>query len=104
MKILAIAKILPRTTPESLMLQLNPELKRAWELYTGDVFREMYYRRDGAGVVMVLECASVEEARSVIATLPMVSEGLIDFDFIPLGPFVGLSELFAPETTPGNPG
>jgi hypothetical protein len=45
--------------------------------------------------VLVLECAGVSEAREVLATLPLVKEGLITFDLIPLVPYPGFARLFA---------
>ncbi len=45
--------------------------------------------------VLVLECVDVDEARHALDTLPLVREGLITFDFIPLGPYPGFARLFA---------
>jgi hypothetical protein len=45
--------------------------------------------------VLILECADIEEAREVLNTLPLVKEGLITFDVIPLVPYPGFSRLFA---------
>ncbi len=102
MKILAIDKMLPGTTRDRIMPHLKAEVKKAWDLYTSGVCRELYYRGDRSGAVLVLECASVEAARTVIDTLPLVKESLIDFDLIPLGPFASLSLLFADEAQPGS--
>ncbi len=69
-----------------------------WELYQADMFRELYFRKDWPSAVLVLECADVEEANEVLNTLPLVKEGLIAFDIIPLVPYPGFSRLFAEET------
>jgi hypothetical protein len=45
--------------------------------------------------VLVLECASVEEARDALDTLPLVKTGLIAFDLIPLRAYPGFARLFA---------
>jgi hypothetical protein len=45
--------------------------------------------------VLVLECADVQEAKRVLETLPLVRQGLIEFEIIPLLPYSGLSRLFA---------
>jgi hypothetical protein len=47
-----------------------------------------------AEAVLVLECTDVEEANEVLNTLPLVKEGLITFDFIPLAPYPGFARLF----------
>jgi hypothetical protein len=68
---------------------------RAWELYQAGVIRELYFRTDEPSAVLVLECADVDEARSVLATLPLVNAGLIDFELIPLRAYPGFARLFA---------
>ena len=42
----------------------------------------------------MLECAGVDEARAALATLPLVREGLIDFELVPLAPYSGFARLF----------
>jgi len=46
------------------------------------------------GIVFMLECDSVDEAREILDELPFVREELIDFEFIPLGPFSYFELLF----------
>jgi len=87
MKILAIDRTLPKTTLEKIQPLLKEEAQRAYDLYRRGVFREMYFRADRPGAVVVLECSDVEEARSVLASLPLVAANLIEFDLIPLAAF-----------------
>ena len=94
MKILAIDKILPGATEEKIKIHLKEEAAKAWELYSAGVFREMYFRTDRGGAVLIMECADLEEAKKVLDTLPLVKTGLVDFDLIPLGAFVPLATLF----------
>jgi hypothetical protein len=42
----------------------------------------------------MLECASVGAASDALATLPFARLHLIEFDVIPLAPFMGLTRLF----------
>ena len=44
--------------------------------------------------MLILECEDVEEAKGFLNTLPLVREGLITFDVIPLTPYPGFSRLF----------
>ncbi len=97
MKILALDKILPGATKEKIYPHLKEEAAKAWELHNAGMFREMYFRTDRAGAVLILECADVEEARKLLDSLPLVTAGLVDFDIIPLGPFMPLATLFAKE-------
>jgi hypothetical protein len=95
MKILAIEKEIPGVTEEEFGPHLEAEAAKVWELYQADMFRELYFRKDWPGAVLVLECTGIEEANKVLNTLPLVKEGLIAFDIIPLIPYPGLSRLFA---------
>lgn len=95
MKILALSRRQPGVTTEQLQPHQVTEAQRVWQLHKDGLFREMYFRRDRPGAVVVLECATEAEARAALATLPMVEAGLIDFDVIPLGPFLPLEHLFA---------
>jgi hypothetical protein len=45
--------------------------------------------------VLGLECGNVEEAREMIATLPLVAAGLIAFELIPLRAYPGFARLLA---------
>ena len=98
MKILAIEKEVPGVADADFKPHLKAEAARAWELYQAGVFRELYFRQDWPGAVLMLECADVEEANEVLNTLPLVREGMIAFDIIPLVPYPGFSRLFADET------
>ena len=98
MKILAIEKEVPGLTAEDFKPHLKAEAARVWELYQAGVLRELYFRQDRHEAVLILECADVDEANEVLNTLPLVKEGLITFDIIPLGPYPGFSRLFAEET------
>jgi hypothetical protein len=46
----------------------------------------------------MLECTNVDEAQQLVATLPLVMAGLIEFERIPLVPYEGLVRLFAEAT------
>ena len=94
MKILAIEKEVPDVTDMDFRPHLKDEAVRVWELYRAGVFRELYFRQDQPNAVLVLECADASEAGQVLNTLPLVKEGLVAFDIIPLAPYPGFSRLF----------
>jgi hypothetical protein len=95
MKILALEKEVPDTSGKDFSPHLKAEAKKVWELHQKDVIREIYFRRDWPGAVLVLECASVDAAQQALNELPLVKERLIAFDLIPLGPYPGFGRLFA---------
>ena len=96
MKILVLDRPGPQTTLERITPLLTEETLHLWQSYSSDVVREMYYRRDRMGVVLVLECESLEAAQRHMSEFPLAKAGLLDFELIPLGPFAGLSVLFGP--------
>ena len=95
MKILAMEKEVPGVEDEDFAPHLKAEAAWAWELHQAGVIRELYFRADWLGAVLVLECAGVEEAADALNTLPLVKAGLIAFDIIPLKAYPGFSRLFA---------
>jgi muconolactone delta-isomerase len=97
MKILALEKDVPGVTAEQFHPHLKAEAARVWELYQRGVLREIYFRQDRHAAVLVLECETVEDAGRILATMPLVAHGLIEFDVIPLAPYPGFARLFAEE-------
>ena len=95
MKILALERDLPGTTAGQFQPLLKDEARRVWEMQQSGQLREIYFDADQHNAVLILECAEVEEARLVLASLPLVSAGLIEFEIIPLVPYDGFARLFA---------
>ncbi len=95
MKILAIEHEQPGVRAEDFQLHVKAEAARAWDLHQQGVIRELYFRADRSEAVLVLECDSLEEAQQVLGTLPLVREGLIRFELIPLVAYPGFARLFA---------
>ena len=94
MKILAIEKETPGTSDERFAPLLRGEAERVWELYQSGVIRELYFRRDRDEAVLILECQDLHEASRALESLPLVANGLISFELIPLVPYPGFERLF----------
>ncbi len=94
MKFLALEKELPSATVEKFQPLLKDEARRVWELQQSGALREVYFRADQHTAVLMLECPNVEEARRLLASLPLVTAGLIEFEIVPLAPYDGFSRLF----------
>jgi muconolactone delta-isomerase len=97
-KILALIDLAPGATPDKFAPLLKEEAARAWELYKEGVFREMNFRTDKPGVVNILECDSLDDARDVLNSLPMAKAGFFTFEVIPLGYASFLENLWADQT------
>jgi hypothetical protein len=95
MKLLAMDRLLPGITFEHIKLHLKDEADHAWKNYENGIFRELYMRGDKPGAVIVLECNGIDDANKILSELPLVKEKLIEFDIIPLEPFVTFKFLFA---------
>ncbi len=95
MKIIAIEHEVPGTREEQFAPLLREEAACAWELYRSGAVRELYFRADRTEAVLVLECAGLDDARDILATLPLVRHRLIEFELIPLAPYPGFERLFA---------
>jgi len=98
MKILAIEHELPEATTEKFQEYARLEAARAWELQQQGLIRELYFRTDRNEAVLVLECADLESAGAVLASLPLVEQGLISFELIPLVAYPGFARLFVAQT------
>lgn len=94
MKVLAIERELPGVIDADFEPHLAAEAARAWDLYQDGVIRELYFRADRHEAVLVLESTTIEQARQVLDTLPLVQNRLIDFDLIALRPYPGFARLF----------
>jgi muconolactone delta-isomerase len=94
MKIIALERELPEATAEGFKAHAEAEARRAWQLHQEGVIRELYFRADRSDAVLVLECEDVAAAHAVLQTLPLVANGLITFDLVPLKAYPGFARLF----------
>lgn len=94
MKILAIEREIPGVEEDEFEPFLRQEAARVWELYQAGIIRELYFRQNQTSAVLMLECENLQAAHEVINTLPLVKDGLIAFDLIPLRAYPGFSRLF----------
>ena len=96
MQFLALSRRLPGVTAERLAPLLQAEARAAWRLHASGVLRSVHLCPERPGSMLVLECADLEDARRQLATLPMVDQGLIDFDVSRMLPYTGYEALFEP--------
>jgi hypothetical protein len=94
MKILALERELPTATREVFQRFAQDEARLVWKLHQVGLIRELYFRADQSTAVLVLECASTDKALALLAELPFVSHGLIEFELIPLLAYPGFDRLF----------
>lgn len=66
---------------------LATEIETGWTLVKDDRIRELYWRKDEMGSVVILEADSQAEAESIVNSLPYAKKGYISFKVIPVGYF-----------------
>ena len=75
--------------------QMQAEIRHAAKLYSDGVIRQIWSRADAGGAVLLFEVGNVEEARALVADLPLAKAGVLQVDAAyPLIPYRG----FAPTT------
>lgn len=95
MKLVCLSVPKPGSNLEKYQPYLQDETRHGWQLYKNGLIRDIYFRQDLPGVVIIAEADSVEAARKGLDEFPLAKAGLIGWDVIPVGPFMNWELLFA---------
>jgi hypothetical protein len=85
----------PGVTAEQVMKIMPAEIRATVPLYLNGKIQQWYTRGDGKGVIFIMNCKDVAEARALIESLPLSKENLMDEQFIPVGPLLPLGILLS---------
>jgi hypothetical protein len=96
-EVMAMTTLKPGVALPDVMKLVQEEVRVAVQLYLDGKIDQWYTRSDGKGAVLFLRCKTAEEAKGVLAGLPLVKAGYIDVEYIPVGPFSGLRFLTRPQ-------
>lgn len=96
MQFLAILKIKPETDREKIGPLLKPEAAHVWEMMTAGALRSIHYIKGPSGAVLLFEADNEQDVQTHVGKLPMVEQGLLSVEILPLTPFTGFAALFAP--------
>ena len=88
--IFALLKARPGVTRERVMAVMPAEIRATVQLYLDGKIREWYSREDGRGGIFLLNTRDVAEAQSIMESLPLAKENLLDHEYIPVGPLMPL--------------
>src|SRR5690242_8637760 len=88
--VFALLKAKPGVTRERVMAVMPAEIQATVQLYIDGKIREWYSREDGAGGVFLLNTLDVAEAKSIMESLPLAKENMLDHEYIPVGPLMPL--------------
>jgi len=89
----------PGVTPEQVMKIMPAEIRATVPLYLDGKIQQWFTRGDGRGVIFLLNCKDEAEARALMEGLPLSKEGLVDEQFIPVGPLMPLGILLKDNST-----
>jgi hypothetical protein len=89
----------PGVIPEQIMKIMPAEIRATIPLYLDGKIQQWYMRGDGRGVIFIMNCRDVEEARALIESLPLSRANLVDGQFIPVGPLLPLGLLLRDSPT-----
>ena len=92
MKVFAIASGNSTLTPDKLQQHMPSEVPATLKLYL-DGKVEQFWFREKAGPIFLMNVESVEQAKATLDTLPLVADGLMSYELLPVGPLAPLGRL-----------
>ena len=93
MKVIAIGNAVKPITPETRQQVMPKEVPATLKLYLDGKIEQFFFRQDKPGVVFIMNVDSVEHAKATIETLPLVTEGFLQYEFMQVGPLAPLGML-----------
>ena len=92
-KIIALGSVQTPLTSEQQQSIMPHEVPATVRLYLDGKIDQWFSRKDGAGVVFIVNATSIEEAGQILAVLPLAKASLMSFELIPVGPLFPLGML-----------
>ena len=96
--VFALLKAKPGVTREQVMAIMPAEIRATVQLYLDGKIREWYAREDGRGGIFLLNADDVAEAESIMESLPLAKENLLDHEYIPVSPLMPLRLLIGSQS------
>ena len=88
--VFALLTAKPGVTREQVMAIMPAEIRATVQLYLEGKIREWYAREDGRGAVFLLNASDLDEAESILESLPLANANMLDHEYIPVGPLMPL--------------
>ncbi len=92
MKVFAIASAKSTLTPEKLQQHMPNEVPATLKLYL-DGKVEQFWFREKVGPIFLMNVESIEQAKATLDALPLVADGLMTYELMPVGPLAPLGRL-----------
>ena len=84
--VMATLTVKEGVTREKIMKVMQSEVRDTVQLYLDGRIQQWWARGDGKGVVFLLDCKTVDEAKAILEKLPLIKENFASFEYMPLGP------------------
>jgi hypothetical protein len=98
MKLLALEQETTSVNWDEETEVLINESYQVYHLFQEGIIRDIYFT-ETENAVIILECASKDEAFAILATLPLVKAGLISFEVMELRPYSGFDRIIRKSMT-----
>jgi hypothetical protein len=96
--VFALLTAKPGVKREQVMAVMPAEIRATVQLYLEGKIREWYAREDGRGGIFLLNTRGVAEATSIMESLPLAKENMLDHEYIPVGPLLPLRLLLGSQS------
>ena len=96
--VFAVLTAKPGVKREQVMAVMPAEIRATVQLYLEGKIREWHSREDGRGGVFLVNTGDVAEARSIMESLPLAKENMLDHEYIPVGPLMPLRLLLGSQS------
>ena len=93
MKVMAVISIIKPLSAEQRQQIMPKEVPDTLRLYLDGKIEQFWYRQDTPGVIFLMNVENVEQAKSTIEALPLVTGGYAKYDFMQVGPLAPLGLL-----------
>ncbi|MBN6066178.1 superoxide dismutase [Aggregatibacter actinomycetemcomitans] len=97
MRILVIDHPREGVTLDDYAPHLLNETKHAWEGIKSGLVRDIYFRKDRPGIVIMMEAETLKQAQEACKTFPLAQAGVLNFECIPFDNYTLWENLFSPE-------
>jgi hypothetical protein len=91
--VMVILTAKPGVARQQVMSIMPAEIRETVKLYLEGKIRQWYSRGDGKGAIFFIDAKTTDEAHAIMDPLPLSKEGLMDHEYIPVGPLMPLGAL-----------
>jgi hypothetical protein len=101
--VLASLTIKGEADRSQVMKTMPDEVRETVKLYLDGKIQQWYARSDGRGVLFIMNCSTVGEAKALMDELPLSKANLANLEYTALGPLMPLRALLGtPQAGPGK--